>query len=183
MKATFLNWAMGVEFCRPVNDTSGLFGHWWPTPLWQWVEGEPPLIYQDATGLFHRLSMPVGVTDFGSIPWGVRVLPGLGVNTYRLPFLFHDDCYQSHRFYVSRNGVDWYVEIVNRQQADERLRDMVRVNPTDPGGAVSANIILAGVRVGGASAWDKGDHRKNKMEMVCRGTVNPYQTNDVLKKA
>jgi hypothetical protein len=183
MKPTFLNWAMGVRWCNPINDTSGLFGHWWPTPLWQWVEGDPPLIYQDATGMFHRLSQATGVTDFGSIPWGIRILPGLGTMTYRLPYLFHDDCYGSHRWSVSHNGVDWELVRVNRQQADERLRDMMYVNPTDPAGAASANIVLAGVRIGGRGPWRDGDHRKNKMTMICRGTVNPHGTDDVPKKA
>ena len=155
MKPQFVNWPFGVLFADH-SDT----GHWWwpwVTPLFTWVEQVPPLIYDDGNGTWHRLTTPTGNTDFGSIPGCVQGIPGLNILRFVMPYTLHDDAYRQGLFNLSQNqGQTWFPVTVTERQANDRLRDMILVNPGDPGNRFEADTIWAGVEAGGWMSWKKG---------------------------
>lgn len=86
-----------------------------------------------------ELLVPAGtVTDFASVPWGLRNMVPRWNRTAR-PAVFHDRLYQAHN--------------VSRRLADRIFRDLLRAEGIDP---IRAWLVWVGVRVGGGPAWRRG---------------------------
>jgi len=148
----FENWPDGIVF-KDAGDSSP---KWWPwvTPIFQWEEQTPQIIWRfDST--LHRLVQPIGKTDFASTPGIVHWIPTMNPLRFKIPSVFHDDSFQTHKFNLSYDdGVTWQLVPVTERQANDRIHDMILSNPQDPGHGLTANTYWCALQAGGWVAWN-----------------------------
>jgi hypothetical protein len=188
----FVNWPGGLDW----QDHTPSSHWWWPwqTPLFTWIEQKPPLIWDDGNGNLHRLTTPTGNTDFGSIPGIVQCIPGLNPLRFKVPYCFHDDAYHAGNFNISTDGgVTWHLSPVSEREANDRLEAQILHDPADPGNALEAETIWAGVEAGGWMSWKKGGWqaklnfiRARKHLLLSRkydGRIDPYGGGGIIRMA
>lgn len=99
-------------------------------------------------------------TDFGSIPPPIQALPQLGYEDHKFPYMFHDSSYQDKGLWKSEDcGKTWKFTIMSRCECDDFLAVAIE-HDVNKGGAINRSLIWAGVRIGGASSYGKGDYRR-----------------------
>jgi len=156
-----INWPDGIIF----KDAGNISHWWWPwvKPVFAWETQDPSVIYCDSNNIFHKPYQPKGVTDFGSIPGALQVVPSMNPLRFKIPCMFHDDVYQTHKFLISKdNGITWEIVPVTERQANDRLHDMIKINPNSPGNEAEANAYWLGVQAGGWTHW------KNRANSILR---------------
>jgi hypothetical protein len=159
-----LNWPNGVVFKDFGGSPSGWFS---ADPVFLWEVQDTPIIYCDSEGIIHKPVQNIGITDFGTIPWVLQVVPSLHPLRFKIPCMFHDDCFQTHEFCISEdNGVTWKNILVNQRQANDRLHDMILVNPSRVGTASEANMYWVGVQGGGWMYWGSRAETVRKLKII-----------------
>lgn len=116
-----------------------------------------PLTYEDMDGVQWQPNRNF-LTDMGSIPSVLALIPGLAKDDRLISYIFHDSGYIHHGLYcrVRPDKFFSYTQL-SRARCDAMLREMVRVDPTSATGSSSlqAWAIYAAVRLAGQSAWNK----------------------------
>ena len=137
---------------------------WWtlklhPTVIYRiTLDKINPLIYQDKDHLYYQPDR-VFDSDLGSVPWFLQWL--VPKDLYRTAFVMHDSEHTHGGVWIASWKDGPYIfQRTTRQQADNRLRDMVAALG---GGKIHQQGIWSGVRVGGWASWNKGDRRKSKL--------------------
>lgn len=169
----FENWPDGIVFKDAGNSSPS---YWpWVTPIFQWEEQSLPIIWRDPDSMLHRLVQSIGKTDFGSTPGIVQWVPTMNPLRFKIPCVFHDDTFQTHKFNVSHDGgVTWQLVTVTERQANDRIHDMILSNPQDSGNALTANTYWTFLQAGGFVAWNhqrNWKRRYNRVQMFPVGNL------------
>lgn len=109
----------------------------------------PPTLI-DSRGVMWRTYDRKFLSDLGSVP--PLLWPFFPPSEFPLAYDLHDNLYQTHKARCSRDASTWQVVSVTRSTADRLLREAVQAKPYRAS-ARKADMIWAGVRVGGWAAW------------------------------
>lgn len=117
-----------------------------------WVVKEP-FVYVLEGPLHKTVEIPEGfLTDFASIPRGLwNVFPPNG-RSYDRAAVVHDYLYRGGHITQRCGNIEIHAD-PTRAQADAVLKEAMAVSGV---GWFTRQIVWAGVRVGGAPAWNKG---------------------------
>lgn len=140
-------------------------GPWWSKTLYDFrLSPRCPLTYH--RGTFRAQPDRHFVTDGGSIPRIVQLIPALQKDRYWRAYAFHDSAYRNGCFYVwkrvsclnqSTGMVEftWRYErrALTRAQADLWLREMLLAEGAS---IVTARVVYRAVRMFGWIAWKGG---------------------------
>lgn len=115
---------------------------------------EAPILHRhDSSGFLHRMGF---VTDFASKPWLSQILVDGPADEGLPAYVLHDALYCLR--YCVVNGK---VEGIGRDFADALLVEMLHATGMDK---AKADLIYAGVRIGGGMVW--GSHGATKLADV-----------------
>ena len=128
-------------------------GRMWGKPTWEFTNSPTDPLTCELQGTLYRPDNHFR-TDYGSVPRLAQVLMPMWFDRARFTrsYIFHDSSYAHGGVWVGITG-GWKFHKLTRKQADQLLRDMVRL---EGGSRGAASAIYWGVRVGGRWSW-KGD--------------------------
>jgi hypothetical protein len=91
------------------------------------------------------------VTDGGSIPKLVQIIPAFDSMRYARPYAFHDSAYKNHCWYERRPGdINCRKRTLTRTEADEWLCRMLMA---DGATLATAQTVYRAVRMFGWACW------------------------------
>ena len=124
--------------------------HWWSRPTFDFhLDAVEPLTF---CGMGIRAQPDQHfVTDGGSIPHIIQLLPAFDSMRYPKAYAFHDSAYRHHAWYTARpHEINFHKEPLTREQADGWLRTMLIAEGATQ---ATARTVYRAVRAFGGWCW------------------------------
>ena len=141
---------------------------WYRIPLFEYQDAVPPVTFTDDDGIAYQMDHHFN-TDGGSIPFIVRVCPGVHLDPFNFPraYLFHDCAYQFGGLYIKYpSEKEFLFRLMTKQDVDKLL---LKLLPFDGATKADVDVIAFGLWVGGNGHWSPSEQeqaRKNRKTIV-----------------
>jgi hypothetical protein len=124
--------------------------HWWSRTLYDFrLDPVLPLTWHSDT--IEAQPDQHFVTDGGSIPKLVQLIPAFDAMRYARPYAFHDSAYKNHCWYERAPGaINCHKRPLCREEADYWLWKMLRADGASP---ATAQTVYRAVRAFGWAVW------------------------------